>query len=285
MLCKGGFGRIPPGQPEPEALEPSREVQVSLTVDARPQNEMTTSGKVPYNRILLKLSGEVFAGNTGFGVDAPTVRRYAEELSEVLSMGVQIAVVVGGGNIWRGRMAPGMERATADQMGMIATVINALALQDALEKIDVKTRVLTAIEMKDVAEPFIRRKAVRHLEKGRVVIFAGGTGSPYFTTDSCAALRGLEIGADAVFKGTKVDGVYDGDPELNPDAQKFPELTYIEVLKRGLKVMDSTAISLCMDNGLAINVFNITEKGNIKRIVSGEHIGTQVKKEVSDELL
>lgn len=253
---------------------------MSLTVDARPQNEDKKMKKLPYERILLKLSGEVFAGNSGFGVDAPTVRRYAEELCEVLGMGVQVAVVVGGGNIWRGRMAPQMERATADQMGMIATVINALALQDALEKLGVKTRVLTAIEMKDVAEPFIRRRAVRHLEKGRVVIFAGGTGSPYFTTDSCAALRGLEIDADAVFKGTKVDGVYDGDPELNPNATMFQELTYLDVLRQGLKVMDSTAISLCMDNGLAINVFNITQAGNIKRIVSGEKIGTQVKKEV-----
>ncbi len=253
---------------------------MSLTVDAKPQSEEKRVNKTSYKRILLKLSGEVFAGDTGFGVDAPTVRRYAQELADVLAMGVELAVVVGGGNIWRGRMAPQMERATADQMGMIATVINALALQDALEKLQVKTRVLTAIEMKDVAEPFIRRKAVRHLEKGRVVIFAGGTGSPYFTTDSCAALRGLEINADAVFKGTKVDGVYDGDPELNPDAKMFQELTYLDVLKRGLKVMDSTAISLCMDNGLAINVFNITEVGNIKRIVSGERIGTQVKKEV-----
>jgi uridylate kinase len=254
---------------------------LSLTVDVNPQIETQGKKKTPYDRILLKLSGEVFAGSTGFGVDAPTVRRYASELADVVEMGVQIAVVVGGGNIWRGRMAPQMERATADQMGMIATVINALALQDALEKQDVEVRVLTAIEMKDVAEPFIRRRAVRHLEKGRVVIFAGGTGSPYFTTDSCAALRGLEINADAVFKGTKVDGVYDTDPELNPDAKMFQELTYIDVLKRGLNVMDSTAISLCMDNGLAINVFNITHEGNIKKAVSGEKIGTQVKKEVS----
>lgn len=256
------------------------EAPVSLTVDAKPQSESQRVSKVPYDRIILKLSGEVFAGTTGFGVDAPTVRRYAQELSDVLSLGVQIACVVGGGNIWRGRMAPGMERATADQMGMIATVINALALQDALEKIGVKTRVMTAIEMKDVAEPFIRRRAVRHLEKGRVVIFAGGTGSPYFTTDSCAALRGLEIDACAVFKGTRVDGVYDQDPELNPNAKKFQELSYLDVLKKGLNVMDSTAISLCMDNGLAIHVFDITKAGNIMRIVSGEHIGTQVKKEV-----
>ena len=253
---------------------------MSLAVEMDPQTETQGKKSLPYERILLKLSGEVFAGSSGFGVDAPTVRRYAQELADVVGMGVQIAVVVGGGNIWRGRMAPQMERATADQMGMIATVINALALQDALEKLNVVTRVLTAIEMKDVAEPFIRRRAVRHLEKGRVVIFAGGTGSPYFTTDSCAALRGLEINADAVFKGTKVDGVYDTDPVENPEAKMYQELTYIEVLKQGLNVMDSTAISLCMDNGLAINVFNITHEGNIKRIVSGEKIGTQVKKEV-----
>ncbi len=252
---------------------------MSCTIDAMPQKESEGTRQLPYSRILLKLSGEVFAGNTGFGVDAPTVTRYARELAEVNGSGVQIAVVVGGGNIWRGRMAPEMERATADQMGMIATVINALALQDALEKLGVTTRVLTAIEMKDVAETFIRRRAVRHLEKGRIVIFAGGTGSPYFTTDSCAALRGLEIGADAIFKGTKVDGVYDCDPVKNPGATKFEELTYIEVLRRGLNVMDSTAISLCMDNQMAINVFDITEEGNIKRAVSGEKIGTLVKEE------
>ncbi len=250
---------------------------MSCTIDAKPVKERGEVQSLPYNRIVLKLSGEVFAGSSGFGVDAPTIARYARELADLNALKVQIAVVVGGGNIWRGRMAPEMERATADQMGMIATVINALALQDALEKLNVKTRVLTAIEMKDVAEPFIRRKAVRHLEKNRVVIFAGGTGSPYFTTDSAAALRGLEIGADALFKGTKVDGVYDIDPVLNPGAQKFEELTYIEVLRRGLKVMDSTAVSLCMDNGMAINVFDITEEGNIMRIVSGEKIGTLVK--------
>lgn len=257
----------------------AKENDVSCTIDAKPKNDNEGTQKCPYSRILLKLSGEVFAGSTGFGVDAPTVSRYARELAEVNSMGVQIAVVVGGGNIWRGRMAPEMERATADQMGMIATVINALALQDALEKVGARTRVLTAIEMKDVAEPFIRRKALRHLEKGRIVIFAGGTGSPYFTTDSAAALRGLEIDANAIFKGTKVDGVYDGDPFLNPGAKKFEELSYIDVLRQGLKVMDSTAVSLCMDNGMAINVFDITEEGNIKRIVSGEKIGTQVKEE------
>lgn len=254
---------------------------MSCIIDAKPQNESEGTRRLPYSRILLKLSGEVFAGNTGFGVDAPTVSRYAGELAEVSRAGMQVAVVVGGGNIWRGRMAPEMERATADQMGMIATVINALALQDALEKLGVSTRVLTAIEMKDVAEPFIRRRAVRHLEKGRIVIFAGGTGSPYFTTDSCAALRGLEIGADAIFKGTKVDGVYDCDPVKNPGATKFEELSYIEVLRRGLDVMDSTAISLCMDNKMAIHVFDITHQGNIKRAVSGEKIGTLVKEEAN----
>lgn len=252
---------------------------MSCTIDAKPINERGEVQNLPYHRIVLKLSGEVFAGSSGFGVDAPTISRYAGELADLNALKVQIAVVVGGGNIWRGRMAPEMERATADQMGMIATVINALALQDALEKLGVKTRVLTAIEMKDVAEPFIRRKAVRHLEKNRVVIFAGGTGSPYFTTDSAAALRGLEIGADALFKGTKVDGVYDGDPVLNPQAKKFEELSYLEVLRRGLKVMDSTAVSLCMDNGMAIIVFDITEEGNIMRVVSGEKIGTLVKEE------
>ncbi len=245
------------------------------------ESTSSTAGipKLAYSRILLKLSGEVFAGDKGFGVDNDTVRRYADELREIIELGLQVAVVVGGGNIWRGRMAPAMERATADQMGMIATVINALSLQDALEKLGVHTRVLTAIEMKDVAEPFIRRKAVRHLEKGRVVIFAGGIGSPYFTTDTTAALRGLEIGADAIFKGTKVDGVYDGDPVKNPEAKKYQRLSYIEALSKELKVMDATAVSLCMDNALPIVVFDITKEGNIRRIVAGEEIGTLVEKE------
>ena len=238
-----------------------------------------TTSKLAYNRILLKLSGEVFAGDKGFGVDNDTVRRYAGEIREIVECGLQVAVVVGGGNIWRGRMAPNMERATADQMGMIATVINALSLQDALEKLGVHTRVLTAIEMKDVAEPFIRRKALRHLEKGRVVIFAGGIGSPYFTTDTTAALRGLEIDAEAIFKGTKVDGVYDGDPVKNPNAKKYKRLSYIEALRKELKVMDATAVSLCMDNALPIVVFDITKEGNIRRIVAGEEIGTLVEEE------
>ena len=233
----------------------------------------------PYRRILLKLSGEVFAGGESFGIQPEIVSRYAEEIREIHAMGVQVAAVVGGGNIWRGRMAPGMDRAAADHMGMLATVLNALALQDALEKAGVDTRVQSAMQMAEVAERFIRRRAIRHLEKGRVVIFAGGTGNPYFTTDTTAALRALEIGADAILKGTKVDGVYDSDPVLNADARKFKRLDYLEVLKRGLKVMDATAISLCMDNKLPILVFNIAAPGNIKKIVCGEEIGTLVKED------
>ena len=235
--------------------------------------------KLPYRRVLLKLSGEVFAGTAGFGIDPNIVTKFAQELKEIRALGVQVAVVVGGGNIWRGRMAPKMERANADYMGMIATIINALALQDALEKLGATTRVLTAIEMKEVAEPFIRRRAQRHLEKGRIVIFAGGTGSPYFTTDTCAALRGLEIGAEVILKGTKVDGVYDSDPVKNPNAKKFTKLPYIDVLQLGLQVMDATAISLCMDNRLPIAVFDITQSGNNKRMILGEEIGTIVKEE------
>lgn len=236
------------------------------------------NGRV-YKRILLKLSGEVFAGGEAFGINPQIVARYASEIREIQEMGIEVAVVVGGGNIWRGRMAPEMDRATADHMGMIATVLNGLALQDALEKLGVQTRVQTAMHMAEVAERFIRRRAVRHLEKGRVVIFGGGTGNPYFTTDTTAALRALEIGADAILKGTKVDGVYDSDPVTNSNARKFKELDYLDVLKRGLKVMDATAISLCMDNKLPILVFNIAEPGNIKKIVSGEDIGTLVKEE------
>ncbi len=232
---------------------------------------------IQYQRVLLKLSGEVFAGSESFGVQADVVRRYAKEIASIQAKGVQVAVVVGGGNIWRGRMAPEMERATADYMGMIATVINGLALQDALEKVDVPTRVMTAIQMQEVAEPFIRRRAIRHLEKGRVVIFAGGIGSPYFTTDTTAALRGLEIDADIIFKGTKVDGVYDKDPIENPEAKKFKNLTYLDVLGQGLKVMDATAISLCMDNNLSIGVFDITQEGNIEKIIQGDDIGTLVE--------
>ncbi len=237
------------------------------------------AGGIPkYKRIILKVTGEVFAGPQKFGIDGKTVKAFAEELKEVKEMGCELALVIGGGNIFRGAVASeiGMDRASADTMGMLATVINSLALQDALEKIGVSTRVLSAIEMRQVAEPYIRRRATRHLEKGRVVIFAGGTGNPYFTTDTTASLRAMEIGAEVILKATKVEGVYDADPFRHEGAKKFEELTYIEVLNRKLKVMDSTAVSLCMDNHLPIIVFNIMEKGNIKRVVSGEPIGTLV---------
>lgn len=231
-----------------------------------------------YRRIILKVTGEVFAGPHKFGIDGKTVKAFAQEIKEVKEMGCELALVIGGGNIFRGAVASdiGMDRASADTMGMLATVINSLALQDALEKLGVSTRVLSAIEMRQVAEPYIRRRATRHLEKGRVVIFAGGTGNPYFTTDTTASLRAMEVGAEVILKATKVEGVFDADPFKHEGAHKFEELTYIEVLNRELKVMDSTAISLCMDNQLPIIVFNIMEKGNIKRVVSGEPIGTLV---------
>ena len=236
------------------------------------------NGSPKYKRIILKVTGEVFAGPQKFGIDGKTVKAFAQEIQEVKEMGCELALVIGGGNIFRGAVASdiGMDRASADTMGMLATVINSLALQDALEKLGVSTRVLSAIEMRQVAEPYIRRRATRHLEKGRVVIFAGGTGNPYFTTDTTASLRAMEVGAEVILKATKVEGVYDADPLKHEGAQKFEELTYIEVLNRELKVMDSTAISLCMDNQLPIIVFNIMEKGNIKRVVSGEPIGTLV---------
>ena len=236
------------------------------------------NGSQKYKRIILKVTGEVFAGPHKFGIDGKTVKAFAQEIQEVKEMGCELALVIGGGNIFRGAVASeiGMDRASADTMGMLATVINSLALQDALEKLGVSTRVLSAIEMRQVAEPYIRRRATRHLEKGRVVIFAGGTGNPYFTTDTTASLRAMEVGAEVILKATKVEGVYDADPLKHAGAHKFEELTYIEVLNRELKVMDSTAISLCMDNQLPIIVFNIMEKGNIKRVVSGEPIGTLV---------
>ena len=236
------------------------------------------NGTPKYQRIILKVTGEVFAGPQQFGIDAGTVKAFAQEIKEVKEMGCELALVIGGGNIFRGAVASeiGMDRASADTMGMLATVINSLALQDALEKLGVSTRVLSAIEMRQVAEPYIRRRATRHLEKGRVVIFAGGTGNPYFTTDTTASLRAMEVGAEVILKATKVEGVYDADPLKYEGAKKFEELSYIEVLNRELKVMDSTAISLCMDNHLPIIVFNIMEKGNIKRVVSGESIGTLV---------
>src|SRR5512135_3777478 len=225
-----------------------------------------------YQRILLKLSGEALMGNRGYGIDASTVDFLAKEIKDVASMKIQISIVIGGGNLFRGVQGSleGMERASADYMGMLATVINALALQNALEKYNLPTRVQSAIEMQELAEPYIRRKAMRHLEKGRIVIFAAGTGNPYFTTDTAAALRAMEIGADVIIKGTKVDGVYSADPVKDPQAKKYRELTYMEVLRKGLAVMDATAISLCMDNGLPIIVFNLNVPGNIKKIVLGE---------------
>jgi uridylate kinase len=234
-----------------------------------------------YKRILLKLSGEALAGNQGYGIDPDIIRAIAVEIRGVVDLGVQVAVVIGGGNIFRGVAASsmGMDRASADYMGMLATVMNSLALQDALEKAGVITRVQSAIEMQEIAEPYIRRRAVRHLEKGRVVIFGAGTGNPFFTTDTAASLRAIEIGAEIILKATKVDGVYDSDPAKNKDAVKYEQLTYLDVLKQGLRVMDSTATSLCMDNDLPILVFDLTTSGNIERVVCGDQIGTIVKGE------
>jgi len=231
-----------------------------------------------FKRVLLKLSGEALAAGQGFGVDEIRIHQIASELADVHSLGVQIAIVVGGGNFFRGvaAQARNMDRVAADHMGMLATVINAIALQDALEKCQVYTRVMSAIEMNQVAEPFIRRRAIRHLEKGRIVIFAAGTGSPYFSTDTAASLRAMEIKADAILKATKVDGVYDADPVVVKDAKMFDRISYMDVLKLGLKVMDSTAISLCKDNNLPIVVFNLNQTGNIRRVVTGEKIGSLV---------
>ena len=231
-----------------------------------------------YQRILLKLSGEALMGDQQFGVDPAVATRIAKDVRDIQAIGVQTAIVIGGGNIFRGLAASarGMDRATADYMGMLATVINALALQDALEQQGVVTRTVTAIEMRAVAEPFIRRRAIRHLEKGRVVIFAAGTGNPYFTTDTAAALRAMEIKAEVILKGTKVDGVYTADPMLDSTATKYDAISYLQVLERQLKVMDATAISLCMDNKLPIVVFNLRQPGNIRRVVEGEPIGTTV---------
>ncbi|MEW6623251.1 MAG: UMP kinase [Bacillota bacterium] len=238
-----------------------------------------------YKRVILKLSGEALAGDNDLGIDQKTINLIATQVKEVKELGVEIAIVVGGGNIWRGvaGSARGMDRATADYMGMIATVMNALALQDALESISVNTRVQTAIEMRQVAEPYIRRKAIRHLEKGRVVIFAGGTGNPYFTTDTTAALRAAEIEAEIILMAKKVDGVYDDDPLKNPAAKRFTDLNYIDVLNKGLGVMDSTATSLCMDNKIPIIVFNINLRGNILKTIMGEKIGTYVGREENDK--
>jgi uridylate kinase len=232
-----------------------------------------------YRRILLKISGEAMMGNQNYGVDPGTVDYIAKEIKDAVSTGVEVAIVIGGGNIFRGVEASvrGIERTSADYMGMLATVINALALQNYLEKYSIPTRVQSAIEMKELAEPYIRRKAVRHLEKGRTVIFAAGTGNPYFTTDTAASLRAMEIGAEVILKATKVDGIYSSDPMKEPNAKKFSSLTYIDVLKKGLSVMDSTAISLCMDNNLPIVVFNLKGQGNIRRILQGKKVGTLVR--------
>ena len=236
-----------------------------------------------YRRVLLKLSGEALAGDLGYGIDPDILTAIARQVKEVVDLGVQLALVIGGGNIFRGLAASskGMDRASADYMGMLATVINSLAMQDALEKVGVFTRVQSAIAMSEVAEPYIRRRAMRHLEKGRVVIFGAGTGNPYFTTDTAASLRAMEIGAEVILKGTKVDGVYTADPKKDPSAAKFDQLTYIDVLGKGLQVMDATATSLCMDNNLPIIVFDITTPGNVKRVVMGDKIGTIVRGESS----
>ncbi len=240
---------------------------------------MKKTRKPAYKRILLKLSGEALMGEKSFGIDQKVVQYIANELKGISGLGVQVAIVIGGGNIFRGleASAEGMERTTADYMGMLATVLNALALQDALEKHGLPTRVQSAIEMQELAEPYIRRRAIRHLEKNRLVIFGAGTGNPYFTTDTAASLRAVEIGAEVIMKATKVDGVYDSDPIKNPDAKMFRKITYIDVLKRGLRVMDSTAISLCMDNNLPIIVFSLMKKNNIRKILEGKMVGTLVK--------
>jgi uridylate kinase len=236
------------------------------------------SARPAYKRVLLKLSGEALMGEQTYGIDPAVATQIARDVSEIQGMGVETAIVIGGGNIFRGvaASARGMDRATADYMGMLATVINALALQDALEQQNVVTRVVTAIEMRSVAEPFIRRRAIRHLEKGRVVVFGGGTGNPYFSTDTAAALRAMEIKADVILKATKVDGIYDADPMVKTDATRFDRISYQQVLEQGLKVMDATAISLCMDNRLPIVVFNLRTPGNIKRAITGEPIGSLV---------
>lgn len=237
------------------------------------------SRKTKFKRVLLKLSGEALMGDKGFGIDQKFVQYISDELKSITKLGIQVAIVIGGGNIFRGleASAEGMERTSADYMGMLATVLNALALQNVLERNGMPTRVQSAIEMQELAEPYIRRRAIRHLEKKRFVIFAAGTGNPYFTTDTAAALRAVEIGADVILKATKVDGVYDSDPMKNPKAKKYNEISYINVLQKGLKVMDSTSISLCMDNDLPIIVFSLMKKNNIRKILEGKKIGTLVK--------
>ncbi len=238
-----------------------------------------------YRRILLKISGEMLAGDQGFGIHPSILDGLAEEISDIRSLGVELALVIGGGNIFRGiaASANGMERASADYMGMLATILNALALQNALERLNIPTRVQSAIEMQQLAEGYIRRRAIRHLEKNRVVIFAGGTGNPYFSTDTAAALRAMEIGAEVIMKGTKVDGVYEADPVTTPSAKQYREVPFLTILNKGLKVMDSTAISLCMENKLPLLVFNLTKRGNLKRVVQGDPLGTVVSSSVHEE--
>lgn len=230
-----------------------------------------------YKRVIIKISGEALSGGSRHGIDTPTVEKICRQIKEIFDLGVEIAIVVGGGNFWRGRSSEGMDKSTADYMGMLATVINALGLQDVLEDMGVPVRVQTAIEMKQIAEPYIRRKAIRHLEKRRIVIFASGTGNPFFTTDTTAALRAAEIDAEIILLAKNIDAVYDSDPLTNPDAKKYSELTYIEVLNKGLKVMDSTATSLCMDNHIPILVFGLNEPKNILRAIMGEKIGTIIQ--------
>jgi len=253
----------------------------SMSNDDRTSNPKNAPPAPIYKRIVLKLSGESFQGSQGFGIDAETVHSIAREVKEVSDLGIQMAIIVGGGNIFRGtrQKALSIDRATGDYMGMLATVINGLALQDALEKQGVVTRLLSAIDMAQVAEPFIRRRAMRHLEKGRVVIFAAGTGNPYFSTDTAAALRAMEIKAHVILKATRVDGIYDADPEKVPGAKMFERITYLDVIQKGLAVMDSTAISLCMDNRMPIIIFNMNMPGNIRRAVMGEKVGSTVTAE------
>ncbi len=253
----------------------------SMSDDDRTSNQDGNSPAPIYRRIVLKLSGESFQGSQGFGIDAETVHSIAREVKEVSDLGIEMAIIVGGGNIFRGtrQKSLSIDRATGDYMGMLATVINGLALQDALEKQGVVTRLLSAIDMAQVAEPFIRRRAMRHLEKGRVVIFAAGTGNPYFSTDTAAALRAMEIKAHVILKATRVDGIYDADPEKVPGAKMFDRVTYLDVIQKGLAVMDSTAISLCMDNRMPIIIFNMNRPGNIRRAVMGEKVGSTVTAE------
>ena len=252
-----------------------------MSNDDRTPNQNSTSPAPIYRRIVLKLSGESFQGSQGFGIDAETVHSIARDVKEVNDLGIQMAIIVGGGNIFRGtrQKSLSIDRATGDYMGMLATVINGLALQDALEKQGVVTRLLSAIDMAQVAEPFIRRRAMRHLEKGRVVIFAAGTGNPYFSTDTAAALRAMEIKAHVILKATRVDGIYDADPEKVPGAKMFERITYLDVIQKGLTVMDSTAISLCMDNRMPIIIFNMNTPGNIRRVAMGEKVGSTVTAE------